>query len=217
MSKKDEIFLGMAIGDGCITKHGSLQIKHSIIQQDYVLYKKQVLQRAGIKMIKDYYGTARETGYEGAKDYYRITTSCTDYGKKMRKYLYPNGIKIIPDDLKITPLMWSFIYQDDGRQNASTHYTAHRKSGNERIDVLWVNRYTIYTDCFDKKSIENLQKSLLENGIESSVNFSNKNSYPHIHIYRKDSKEKFKKMVEPYIHESMKYKIDLPTSIVFEN
>lgn len=214
MSEKEQMMIGMALGDGHVTKAGSLQITHSSVQKEYLYYKKNLLLKKGIKFNKD---TINEPSGYGINQSIRIKTSVTNTGKKIRKYLYPNGVKIIPDDLIITPFMWAILFQDDGRTNKSTHYISHRKTGDVRINIEWVNRYTIYTDCFDLHSIENLQKSLLSYSIESSINYSNKNKHPHIHIRKKESKEKFKQLILPYICESMKYKIDIPTSIIYKN
>jgi hypothetical protein len=109
--------------------------------------------------------------------------------------------------------MWSLIYQDDGRQNKSNHYTINHNGKKIKVDYEWVNRYTIYTDSFDIHSIENMVKSLKTYNIEATINYSNKNNLPHIHIYKKTSKENFKQLILPYMCECMLYKLNLPTYI----
>lgn len=212
MSDK-EIFLGIAIGDGYITKDGSLKFNHSVSQIEYAEYKKRILIENGFKFRKDRISPPSEGSYS-TQDSIEFSTSSTSFGKEMRLFLYPEGKKIIPDELIITPEMWALIYQDDGRQNKSDHYTKYINGEKKRTYVNpWVNRYTIYTDCFDLHSIDNLTKSLLSYGIESAISYSNKNKLPHIHIRRKESKEKFQEMIRLYITNSMSYKLNLPASI----
>lgn len=210
---EEELIIGMAIGDGCITKRGSLTITHSITQKDYCLYKKGLLIDCGIKMIKDRIAEPSKNSFSINSSYY-ISTSHTSRGKRLRAYLYPNGKKIIPADLVITPQMWALIYQDNGRQNVSNHYNTYKEDKKSVVYTKWVNRYTIYTDNFDLDSIHNLQKSLLSYGIESSISYSNKHRYPHIHIRRKASKETFKNLILPYMCDSMMYKLNMPTYII---
>jgi len=214
MSEK-ELIIGMAIGDGHITKKGELCIGHSSIYRDYLYYKYNLLKENNIKCRKIYENN-KISGYS-THSIIKFSTTRTFVGKEIREYLYPFDIKIIPDDLIITPIMWSFIYQDDGRQNKTSHYNTKINGVYERVDVdPWVNRYTIYTDSFNEKSIYNLQKSLLFYDVESSINYSNKNKYPHIHIGKKESKTNFKNLIDPYITECMRYKMNLPTYIIQE-
>lgn len=209
MSDK-ELFISVAIGDGHVTYNGRLQLHHSILQKDYFEYKKEKLSEFGFVFSKNII-------YEpnGFSKEQTIASCCktTKLGKDMRLYLYPCGKKIIPQDLDISPFMWSIIYQDDGRQNKSNHYFSYRKGVKIIHNFEWVNRYTIYTDCFDADSIDVLIKSLYKYDINATINYSNKNKYPHIHIYDKKSKENFKNMILPFIHESMMYKLNLPTYI----
>jgi len=211
MSEK-ELMIAMAIGDGCVTKGGSLQLTNSVKQEEYFFYKRNLLIENGIKCLKIH--TYEPSGF-GKNKTLRTSTSATFKGKELRKYLYPNGIKIIPNDLEITPFMWSIIYQDDGRQNKISHYNKFINGEKTRIDVdPWVNRYTLYTDSFDENSIQNLKSSLKSYGIESAISYSNKNKYPHIHIRKKESKTLFRNLILPFIHESMMYKLNLPTHII---
>jgi hypothetical protein len=217
MSEKKELIIGMLIGDGSITKKGSFLITHSIKQQEYFYYKKEILESFGLCFSKIY--TREKTEYliqnitAKFNEVLRIYSNTTPLLKQLRKDFYPEGKKIIPDNIEITPKMWSYIYQDDGRQNKSNHYFSYPKGIKTRHDFEWVNRYTLYTDSFDLRSIENLQKSLLSYDIKSSINYSNKNKYPHIHICDKQSKTNFKNMIEPYMCEGMRYKLNLPTYI----
>jgi len=207
-----EILLGCAIGDGCIRKNGCLQITHSIKQKEYIIYKKILLESVGFKVtFKEF---ERES-YGEIRKFVMIYTNVTELGKSMRKYMYLNDIKIIPDDLNITPLMWSLIFQDDGRQNKISHYISKKGGINTRVETNpWVNRYTIYTDCFDDKSIQNIIKSLKYYNIDSRISYSNKNKYPHIHITNKISKTNFKELICNYICDNMDYKLDLPTYLI---
>ena len=53
MSKKEELFVGMIIGDGCITKYGNLSMVHSIAQKEYIYFKKDLLEQQGWTFRKD--------------------------------------------------------------------------------------------------------------------------------------------------------------------
>ena len=207
---EEEILIGMALGDGYITKHGNLVVKHSTKQMEYLNYKRQILIDNGFKFGKDLWYPP--TGY-GVNPSVGFRTSSTSLGKRIRQLLYPNGKKVVPDDVRITPFMWAILYQDDGRQNKSNHYNIYVDGEKIKRDAVWVNRYTIYTDSFDIDSINNLIVSLRTYDIESSINYSNKNKHPHLHIYKKESKENFKSMILPFVCESMFYKVDACTSI----
>ena len=160
--------------------------------------------------IKEY----KRTSYNKIREFIEIYAGVTDLGKDMRKYLYPNNVKIIPNDLIITPLMWSLIYQDDGRQNKISHYISKKNNTRTRVEVNpWVNRYSIYTDCFDDNSINNIINSLLSYDINTRISYSNKNKHPHIHIGNKNSKTNFKQLINNFICDSMNYKLNLPTYI----
>lgn len=213
MSKKEELFVGMIIGDGCITKYGNLSMVHSIAQKEYIYFKKDLLEQQGWTFRKDI--LRQKSGYENSKPCLTVSTKSSEFGKGMREYFYPNGTKIIPSDLKITPEMWSIIYQDDGRQNASNHYISWAGGIKHRVEKHWVNRYTLYTDCFSQEDINVLRDSLLSYGIESTISYSNKNHYPHVHIYRKESKINFRNLILPYMCPSMMYKLNLSPYITF--
>ena len=95
---------------------------------------------------------------------------------------YYSGKKRIPDNLSLlTPLAIAIWFMDDGTKQFS---------------------YKIATDSFEKVDIQRLQEFLkMEWNIETTIQWDNG-----LYI-RSKSKEEFKKLIEPYVIESMKYKL----------
>lgn len=89
------------------------------------------------------------------KKIFILTSRSDPYLTKQRKRWYPNNNKIIPIDLKLTPVVCHYWYVGDGHLNSREGRTSH---------------INLYTDCFLKKEIENIlipQLKLL--GLEISL------------------------------------------------
>ena len=103
---------------------------------------------------------------------------------------YPEGNKIIPNDLEeyLTPCGIAYWFMDDGTKTGSCYSFATASFSfkeHEKLLELLNNKYNLVCSIHRKES---KQKSIYV----SAVNESNVN---------------FKKLIEPFIVESMKYKL----------
>lgn len=204
----EQILLGSMLGDGCMYKHihpeyskkilnSYLSISHSIRQEEYIKYKKALLEKEGIKChllfingdtIKPHYikgvevkeygkyilKTQRNVVFNKYRDMFYFSKN---KGKRVNKYLY-----------KLNSLGLAIWFMDDGY-----------KKGNNF--VLCTNSYTF-------KEVKLLQNILKHNfNIDTSIHKSNLNQ-PLLYIKSKSSKI-FKNLIQPYICNSMRYKIGI--------
>ena len=102
----------------------------------------------------------------------------------LRNKWYNTGSKEIPANVTLTPLQIAIWFMDDGgRQSTSVDFSVH---------------------CFSLKSIKILQKSLKSYGIETSLLFDGKGTRIYV---RRCSYSLFDKLVKPYMHPCMAYKL----------
>lgn len=183
---EEEVFIGSLLGDASIKrpkKEGhncGAVMAHGIQQLDYLKWKESYLRRfsTGIK-IADRLPDKR-TG--------NIYTSCYFYMKahpvflKFRNLFYPEGIKIIPKEIKsiLSPLSLAIWYMDDGYKNKSGNYIA--------------------TNSYSEKDLSTIQTILYTKfNIKSNIHHGNR-------LYIPKSQD-FEKLISAHIIDSMKYKI----------
>ena len=177
-----EIILGCLLGDAYITKSGKIQFEQSIKQLPYLMWKYKKLSNLA-------YGEptfTRRFDKRYGKEYRSARFWLRQYFRPLREEFYPEGNKIFPINYQkyFTKLALAVWYMDDGNIY---------KSRNIKISA----------DCFDSTSREVLKNLLLTKfGIESTIQNSGK-----IRISAK-SVNRFLKIVKPYIHSSMTYKLD---------
>ena len=184
----NKLIIGYVQGDGYITPNGSLQVQHSSKQKEFVdwLYQSIDLESKGkppkIILSKPHLITGKV--YES----YRFYTK--NVFKSERFYLYPNGIKIIPDDISIylSPLALAVWFMSDGSKMYNT----------VRIST---NSYSL-TDIY-------IQISALKYNfnIDATIHITNKNTNSYIIYINQSSYLTFKNVIFPYIIPSMLYKL----------
>ena len=204
----EQILLGSILGDGYMSPYrrpentkellnSCLIINHSIKQKEYILYKKDLLEKENIichlnftpgDKLKEHcvkgikvkengtytLKTQRNVVFNTYRDrFYYITSK----GKRINKYFY-----------KLNALGLAIWYMDDGYKE---------KSG-----------YCLCTNSYTFREVELLQKILKHNfNLETTVHKSNL-GHPILHI-RARSATNFRNLIEPYICKSMQYKIDI--------
>lgn len=172
-----EVAVGCLIGDGSLDKSGKqyrLRIGHTVRHSDYVRWKYKLLQRFCVTA-PQYVPTTKSL---------RIGTVGHPELSKLRHQWYENGIKNIPIDFRLTPLMLAIWFMDDGcKQGNSVDFSVH---------------------CFSEKSIRILRKSLAEFDIATTVNFDGKGYRIYV---RRRGYDTFKMLVKPYIQTCMAYKL----------
>lgn len=178
---QQQLILGCVLGDGYLRKktNAHLQITHSIKQKEYVDWKYSLLKNIVITPPKAYQGNAGRIGY-------RFFTRSIPELTVFYDLFYINGKKIIPDNLKLSPLSLAVWYMDDGSKS--------RKSS--------------YFNCqqFDSRSQSNLMKCLANFGIESRLNKDKK--YFRIRTLY-SSTPTLSETIIPHMIKSMRYKIPI--------
>lgn len=178
---QQQLILGCVLGDGYLRKktNAHLQITHSIKQKEYVDWKFHILKNLVITAPKAYRGNADRIGYRF------FTKSLPEFTEFYDRF-YKNGIKIIPDDIKLSPLSLAVWYMDDGSKSYRS----------------------CYLNCqqFDPKSQNNLLSALDNLGIEGR--FNKDKIYRRIRITNQ-STITLMDIIRPYVVKSMRYKLSL--------
>ena len=188
-SELRQFLLGSFLGDGSFTKSSKtksktsrLTLAHGEKQTPYLLWKKDFLDKKGIKT-STYYYTAKDS--------------------RVKKGFYTSGF------LKTESNPIFNIYNEQYVPKKSINYDFVKDLDAFGLAVWYMDDGFVTKNCFQISScgftleeINILQKVLLENfGIETNINLVNE-------IYIKTiSKEKFISLVEPFIIPSLKYKL----------
>lgn len=191
--KSRDILLYMVIGDGHISQQGTLKMTHSKKQEEYLEFKKDLLNSVGIKTsdIVEF----DNSGYAGV----RITARVYKFTKLYRKVIYTPKKNIANRKLlnKLNPLGLAIWYMDDGGLSQK------KKNGKVHANDLIINTHLsreenqIIIDYFKE---------------EWDIHFTqvkNKNSY-RLRCGTREAR-KFISIVEPYIKniKCMQHKIDI--------
>jgi len=146
---------GELLGDGGIYSRNSYSAYFQYTSQynKYAQYISDTLKSFGIEQT----GEIREYPKNEKYSYYYISRSYEEL-LPIRKRWYPESKKIVPRDLKLTPLVCRQWYIGDG-------YLHHRKGGKPSI--------TLYTNAFPVGDVEWLVEKLKEFGFKSTRNPSN--------------------------------------------
>jgi len=172
-----EVITACLLGDGTLSKSGKhyrLRIEHNELHKEYVEWKFNFLKRLCVTPIQ----------YISAHSSYRFGTVGHPEITSLRYNWYQPSKQIVKQ-LVLTPLAIAIWFMDDG--------TRHR---NDTIDISVHN--------FSPQSIQELQKQLLEYGVETNVHFDSKGNRLYV---RKKSYHNFKTLVTPYIVNCMAYKL----------
>lgn len=201
MNKRNKsLLIGMIIGDGHVVsrkhpKHNYTQntliIKHSIKQIEYLNHKAKLLHSIfGGK--KPHVNIIDNSGYEGC-----ILYKTDRYFKVLRKLLYPDGKKKISRDVLkyLTPEGIALWYMDDGSLSAK------KRNGKIHAYDLTINTY------ISKEENEEIIEYFRDIWDIKFTVVKSKSSY-RIRCGTREAR-KFIKIIEPYIVESMRYKINI--------
>lgn len=188
--RQREIIVGLLLGDGHLeTQNGKtyrLKVEHGIKQKLYAdwLYNelKNWISRPPKQRNKISFG--KEITSYGFTSY--SSGSMRFYGQQF----YQEGKKVIPKMIKkwLTPLAIAIWFMDDGSWKSDHHKT-----------------YIIHTLGYSKRELTSLQKALAEK-FDISVGIHKQYNGLRLYIYSA-SAEKFRKLIDPYVVPSMKYKL----------
>lgn len=187
---KDErqLILGSILGDASINdrQRTSFSETHSIKQQDYLLYKKDSLERFN-PVYYEHFSRYDESRPETLKC--RFRTEANLVFNEFKDLKHPEFKKEIFDELDLRGLaIW---IQDDG------YYYPY-------------GSIEISTHRFEKETLEYAQKQLEERfGFESKIRRDNRFEDSWILYFDKKNTDKIIEQIKGYIHPSMSYKVGL--------
>jgi hypothetical protein len=204
---KEKLIIDLALGDGYLTKPKSetafsgLVIKHSVSQADYLLHKKELLEKEGFKCSIDAY---RDTNGFGI---IQLRTSKNQIVRNVYNKLYIEGTKTISPAIlnHFDAQSLALLFQDDGSRE---HTKWHRSNGERYAVKPYINAFLLYLNSFSEKELDLIITKMREMGIEARP--QKRKGYPVILITKVEAKERFVEVVSPYICPSMQYKIDYP-------
>jgi len=179
-----QVLYGGLLGDSHLSRvsnNAQGSFNHCIKQLEYAKYKQEFLKRFTnpIKIVNKYDKRVNKS-YQQCYCYIKGSTALNALYDK----IYQNKIKYIDKELlySLNPLGLAIWFMDDGSYDPYG--------------------YILCTDSFSKDDLSLIQKFFKEKyNIETSIRKNNE-------IYIKaSSRETFKSLIKPYIHESMLYKL----------
>lgn len=181
------VLTGTLLGDGSLfsdgwSKNYRLQIVQGDIQKDYLFWKFEVFRNC----------CSSEPSYQEGNRSWRIRTISHVEFNPYAEIFYRNNKKvIIPDILeKLEPLSLAIWFMDDG---------SFRDTG-----------YILNTQSFTYEENQCLRMCLINKFFLEDVSIQKDRKWWRLYIY-KNSKEKFRELVRPYIIPSMIYKLHILT------
>ncbi|MBI4079553.1 MAG: hypothetical protein HY429_04640 [Candidatus Levybacteria bacterium] len=182
-NRQKEILIGSLLGDAYITRRGQIQFEQSTHQKEYLFWKKKELETISYENVS--FVKRLDKRYQKETNSYRFWTR--QFFQEWREEFYPNKKKVVPKNTQLTPLTLAVWYMDDG--------------------CLSDNRCIIATDGFCSNDIVFLQELLVSRyNIKSSLKNRSK-----IFIH-KISLQRFFAIIDPYIIQSMRYKVFDPVT-----
>lgn len=182
---QEQVILGTVLGDGHLYNYkdtSMLRFDHCKKQKEYIYFKYNILKNL-CKYNQPKYLTSLDKRSNKINEKYSLHTKSFIELKKYRNMFYQPK-KIISKEIcsLLKPLAIAIFFMDDGYKHK--------------------NAYFFSTNNFNIESIKNFQDFLYNNyKIESSMH---KNKVIYI---KSNSRDKFTKIIEPFIIESMKYKL----------
>jgi hypothetical protein len=189
-SEEFQVILGSILGDGCLikthTKGGTiLKVAHCEQQKEYLEYKWNILKNnaSEIKHYKFYDSRRKNPVYYNYQFY---TKSSKSLNKMYYNWYHPYKIIYKKDLFKLSPLGLAIWYMDDG-------YNV--KSGGA---MLCTNNFTRNDlEIIKEMFLHNFNLKVTLNNTASNLVYIPSTEFP-----------KFKKIIEPYMIDCMKYKIE---------
>lgn len=180
---QQSLIIGTLLGDGYLRivpgrKNAFLEINHSFSQKEYVDWKYEML-----KSVCKSAPVSRKGN--GTRIAYRFTTRQHPELTKLKKIFYVDGIKRVPRNVALSPMMLAVWFMDDGSKC--------------RANDVYLN-----TQQFVREDQEYCLVLLATLGINASLNRDKE--YLRIRI-KKDSLPHFFKTIREYVIPSMTYKL----------
>jgi len=177
--EQKSILIGCLLGDGTMRKkrNALLEINHSLNQKALVDWLFSKFSNLVTTKPKSRQGN-------GSRRAYRFTTRSLPVLTPYYDWFFRKGKKVIPHDLKLTPLTLAVWFMDDGcKSRTSIYLNTQQFSKLEQVGLI-----ALLDDQFGIKSTLNTDKIYLRIRIKVS------------------SVKRFVKLVKPYILEDFRYK-----------
>lgn len=180
------IVVGTLLGDGHLEtrdkgKTYRLKVEHSIGQKEYVdwLYER----------LTNLTGQGPKVKKRVPRNSYWFSTYSLSNFRFYGHQFYPNGKKLIPKMIRkmLTPLAIAVWFMDDGSYKSSAHKT-----------------FILHTLGYEKLDLELIRESLIQYGIKTSLH-RQKDKW-RVYVLSESAK-RFEELVQPWIIDSMKYKL----------
>ena len=175
IEKSKNLILGTLLGDAHLRKpegnSKATRYIHTNVKSEYSSLIQENLNSFGIKTSYNISKEKRKNRFNSIQ----IQSKGYSYFYQLRQEWYPEGIKIVPKSLELNPEIMLYWYLDDG---SLTDY-----------DIR------LYTNAFDKKSDQHLQKELKTKFNIISVKTKAQKDLDYIRISGKKEKDKFLKIV----------------------
>ena len=186
--RQREIIFGTLLGDGHLETQNSgktyrLKIEHCDAQREYLEWFYQEF--------KSWTPSQPYTKVKNGNVYVGIRTYSHESLQTYGKIFYRQGQKVIPKVIEklLTPLSLAIWFMDDGSLKSNKHRT-----------------YIIHTLGYKRDELEKVQKVLFKKfDLQTSLH-RQKEKYWRLYV-QSPSADKFKRLVEPYILPSMRYKL----------
>lgn len=191
LREQQQVLFGIILGDGYLQKTGEknarLRLEHGYQQKEYLFWKVEKLKplfQGKPKYLERIHPLTKKT-YK----YWRHQSQSTPYLGKLRKIFYPDGKKIIPENLEkhISPITLAVWYMDDG------YYYQRDKCGYLYLGNVSEREANIVYDAILKKF-----------GIETRIKVKKKGFaiyFPHSQV------EKLKLLIKSLIIQYFNYKL----------
>ena len=195
--QEEEVINGLLLGDGHIESESQVKMNYTAFICYTCKYKSVLeelskqLVRLKPNVLKKKY--RRKNGKVSVG--YRLRTNSYKSFLQLRRKWYPNGTKIVPRDIKLTPETCYWWYLGDG--------CSHRRG------------MTLCTHSFTEDDVDFLITNLpieamrryVTNYVKGNKSYGKK--YPVIKIYKKEERNKFLEYIGPCRHPIYLYKWDI--------
>jgi hypothetical protein len=193
----DNVFQGLMLSDAHIRKFktntgkSSVEIKQKADRKAFLESIQKHFKKIGLesKITPEYIANKKYP------QHLLFTPTTVEIGNE-RKRWYPNGIKIVPRDLKLNGEILAWWAMGDGGSD--------RGGANENSVKV-----RLYTNSFTFEDVRFLMEQLLDLGIESIIQIK-KEIYPIIIIEKANEVKKFMDLIKPYMLPCFQYKVKYP-------
>lgn len=199
---ENQIIIGSLLGDASLNKTGvnpRIHFSQCLAQVEYIQWKYENLKNlttgSGVWQVM--------SGVDKRYPQLRFQTKNHVIFNRYRKLFYPNGKKEVNKRIlgQLEPLGLAVWYMDDGNK------ILHKYTKKDSSQGIKSREICINTQCFTPEEHELMIAYFNKQyGIECKM-YKNKGSYRL--VMNAQNANKFITMIEPYILDSMKYKIDL--------